>query len=89
MVFGVETAKKFVVKYTKSTVSDFSLPYTYNYTHLQINISGRCDSDSESININMALLDATDISITREGACLTLNGSGTLEMYREILLSAR
>ena len=38
----------------------------------------------------MALLDANgDIVLSGEGTCRSLYGSGTLETYREILLSAR
>ena len=55
----------------------------------QIEISGRCDFDDEVINIDETLLDANDITLGRQGACLSLYGSGTLETYREILLSAR
>ena len=56
----------------------------------QIETSGRCDFDDEVININETLLDvSSDIILGRQGACLSLYGSGTLETYREILLSAR
>lgn len=55
--------------------------------HLQINVTGRCDSNSESIEVTIP--GNADISTTREGACLTLTGNGSLELYREILLSAR
>lgn len=61
----------------------------FNWFCFQIEISGRCGSESELINIDMTLLSAVDISLSREGACLSLYGSGTLEMYRQILLSAR
>ena len=54
---------------------------------IQINVTGKCDSDDESIIVTVPA-DA-DISMSVEGACISLYGNGSLEVYRNILLSAR
>ena len=65
----------------------FECLVSYFCLHVQVNVAGGCDSDSESIEV--AIPADADISTTVQGACLTLNGSGSLEVYREILLTAR
>lgn len=55
--------------------------------HFQINVTGKCDSDTESIEVSIPA--AADISMISQGACLSLYGSESLEVYKEILLTAR
>lgn len=57
------------------------------FLHFQINMTGKCDSDTESIEVTIAA--TADISMTSQGACLSLYGNESLEVYREILLTAR
>ncbi|CAI8050929.1 hypothetical protein GBAR_LOCUS27939 [Geodia barretti] len=58
-----------------------------NITEAKIEISGRCDSLSENITVNIP--HGSGIVQNSTGPCIVLTGSGTLETYRQILLSAR
>ena len=79
------------VSHYKPAIILYNIPSYNNWLPcFQIEISGRCDFDNEFINIDTMLLDANDgIVLSRQGPCLSLYGSGSLETYREILLSAR
>jgi len=70
-----------------ATLTDRDHPERFNITGAHINITGFCDSTMENITVDVP--PGSTIVVDRQGPCLVLSGSDTLENYRQTILTAR